>query len=72
MPARKPLAMIRVVAIQEGREVYLNLFVDEFVVALAGSLTSVSPDEVSDLASSSEIPKHRLSQRPWVLFASGH
>lgn len=48
--------------------VYLNLFVDEFIVALDGELASVSTDEASAFASSeSTVPKDRLSDRSWAL-----
>lgn len=53
--------------------VYMNLFVDEFGVALDGSLSTVSPNEVSYLASTAGIPDENLSRRPWGLlpFARG-
>jgi hypothetical protein len=47
--------------------VYMNLIIDEFVVALNGSLTDVSCEEVTALAASSGVPMAKLSQRPWGL-----
>lgn len=46
---------------------YLNLFVDEFVVALDGSLTRVPPEDASALAASADLPRETLSRRPWGL-----
>lgn len=46
---------------------YLNLFVDEFLVALDSSLTCVAPEEASAFAASADVPKETLSRRPWGL-----
>ena len=46
---------------------YLNLIVDEFVVALTGSLDTVSPADVTSFVESHRISEDRRSTRPWKL-----
>lgn len=43
---------------------YMNLFVDEFIVALYGSIDALPPDE---MARRSQLPESELSRRPWLL-----
>lgn len=44
--------------------VYINLFVNEFIVALHGDISALPPDE---MARRSELPDMELSRRPWLL-----
>jgi hypothetical protein len=46
--------------------VYMNLFVDEFVVALDGNIEHLQPDDLVSIAAQSGLPAQELSDRPWL------
>jgi hypothetical protein len=47
---------------------YMNLFVDEFIVALHGDAHAASDDEEQQFALASGFEEQQLSRRPWLLF----